>query len=142
MNNTNKMTIFSFVLLLVSCTSNKPNTIYGAGLSSTGLCEESTVQQGFTFKKDDKEAIPCLIMQPRYPREAAMNRIMGYVSLNFTLSESGRPSNIKITESVPEGVFDDVALVSFREWVFKVKKVNDSVVKQENMIYTMEFRVE
>jgi len=124
------------LLLVVSCASNKPNVVTGSTLSSTGLCENNNIDQS------DHEAIPCMIMQPRYPRAAALDRIMGHVRFSFTVSETGLPVDLEIVESVPEGVFNRVAMVAMTQWQFKPKKVNGSAVRQESMTYLMEFKVE
>jgi protein TonB len=57
---------------------------------------------------------------PVYPPEAAKNMISGYVVVKFDLNAEGRPVNIEVTESVPQGVFDVATVTAISKWLFKV----------------------
>jgi TonB family protein len=82
------------------------------------------------------EAVPITIVQPAYPRIAAENRQEGEVTFAFDLSDEGFPINLKIIESTPKGVFDQVALKAIKEWQFKT--ANSA---KKNLRYTMVFRL-
>ncbi len=86
-----------------------------------------------------KEAYPKVVYQPRYPIYAARNNIEGYVKFVFDVKEDGSVDNIKIIESSPVGVFDEVSKESIIKWKFKPAIVDGKRVRQKNMVYTMEY---
>ncbi len=53
---------------------------------------------------------------PKYPRTAAIERIEGFVELEFDLMPDGEIVNIRILESVPDNVFDKVAIDAVSQW--------------------------
>ena len=57
-------------------------------------------------------------VEPRYPREARVNRIEGYVRLRFSVTESGEPRDITVVEAQPPGVFEEEAISALRRWRF------------------------
>ncbi len=54
-----------------------------------------------------------------YPPRARAKGITGYVLFNLLISPSGEVESAQILESVPPGVFDEVALASIRQWRFE-----------------------
>ena len=81
-------------------------------------------------------AIPTKVIAPIYPRKAAQKGIEGSVTFNFDLEESGKPTNLKITNSRPEGVFEKEAKEAIKQWLFKSESG-----ESENLQYTMDFRL-
>jgi len=68
---------------------------------------------------------PVMRVEPKYPIDAAKNRITGYVQLAFDVSRTGDVSNINVIESSPTGVFDKVATKALSQWKYKAS-VNGS----------------
>lgn len=87
-----------------------------------------------------EEAIPVEVWEPRYPRQAAIDGVEGYVVFVFDVSSDGRINNVRKVKSVPEDVFDDAALHALKKWKFKPALDNGVPVMQKDMIYTLEFR--
>lgn len=54
-----------------------------------------------------------------YPARARANSIEGYVTLSLLIDETGALEEIRVTEAVPEGVFEDSALAAIRSWRFE-----------------------
>jgi len=81
------------------------------------------------------DAIPTNIVQPRYPRKAALEGVEGWVKLRFDLDEKGSPLNLKVVNSMPEGVFVDVSIKAVKQWKFKVDG------SKENLVYTLEYEM-
>ncbi|ACV26204.1 TonB family protein [Kangiella koreensis] len=73
---------------------------------------------------------------PQYPKAAAEKGIEGHVIFNFDVDHNGKPLNIKVSESVPEGVFDEVALNAFKEWEFAHNK------QTQNLKYKLDFKLQ
>jgi protein TonB len=86
-------------------------------------------------------AIPDKIVNPRYPRQAALDGVEGYVKFRFDIAANGSIKNLKMLDSVPSGVFDAVATYSIRQWRFKTAQKNGVPVEQKDMVYTMQFQM-
>lgn len=78
-------------------------------------------QQGETVMTEDvvdqlpqvqyREPIP-------YPPSAKENNIHGHVTVNILVNKGGQVDQVKLLDSSPEGVFDQVAINSVRGWSF------------------------
>ena len=87
-------------------------------------------------------ASPEKVVQPRYPRNAAMSGVQGFSKIAFNLDKNGVPRNVSILESVPHKVFDKEILKAVKKWRFKIEKesfVNG--LSERRLKYTMEFRL-
>lgn len=89
----------------------------------------------------DGEAIPMVIIQPRYPRKAAMEGIEGWVKFKFTIAPDGSPINVELVDAQPRRIFERDARRAIYKWKFKPNVVDGKAVEQHNMIYTMQFQL-
>jgi len=89
----------------------------------------------------DGEAIPMVIIQPRYPRKAAMEGIEGWVKFKFTISPDGTPKNVELVDAQPRRIFERDARRAIYKWKFKPNVVDGKAVEQHNMVYTMQFQL-
>jgi len=89
----------------------------------------------------DGEAIPMVVIEPRYPRKAAMEGIEGWVRFEFTVDADGSPKDIRVIEANPKRVFERDARKAIYKWKFKPKVVDGKAVAQPGMRYTMEFKM-
>lgn len=85
----------------------------------------------------EEEVVPIATIPPEYPIYAAENGIEGYVMFKFDLDANGKPLNIRVDESKPEGVFDTVAMDAIQEWKFS--KSNDG---RKDIQYKLKFQLE
>lgn len=116
------LVIVTFSLATLSCSTMKPNFS----------------QEQF---KGLEEAKPAKILNPRYPRQAAIDRVEGYVKFIFDISPDGSIENLRKIESVPSGVFDYVATYAISQWRFKPAERDGKSIKQKNMTYTLQFQM-
>ncbi len=105
----------------------------GAGGMFIGNMEQMMSQDG--------EAIPLVIIEPQYPRKAAMDGIEGYVRFKFTVKPDGYPKDVEIIDANPKRVFDKDGRRAIYKWRFKPKVVDGVAVEQPNMYYTLEFKL-
>jgi protein TonB len=89
----------------------------------------------------DGEAIPMVIIQPRYPRKAAMEGIEGWVKFKFTISPDGTPKDVELIDAQPRRIFERDARRAIYKWKFKPNVVDGKAIEQKNMIYTMQFQL-
>ncbi len=89
----------------------------------------------------DGDAIPMVIIQPQYPRKAAMEGIEGWVRFEFTVAPDGSPQDVQVIDAKPRRIFERDARKAIYKWKFKPKVVDGKAVAQPNMKYTMEFKL-
>ncbi|WP_371194618.1 energy transducer TonB [Glaciecola sp. SC05] len=66
---------------------------------------------------------------PKYPPEAAVKGLEGYVIIEYDISERGKPININVIESLPAKVFDKAAIYSFKGWQYQPSASKCHVVR-------------
>jgi len=59
-----------------------------------------------------------VLTQPKYPASALAQGISGRVDLDLLVGTDGRPKEIRVAKSRPEGVFDKVAVEAAGQWQF------------------------
>jgi protein TonB len=64
-----------------------------------------------------------------YPPRARAKGIEGYVVFSLLIGITGEIEQVKIVESYPEGVFDDVAMQGINEWRFEPAQYQGKSVK-------------
>lgn len=80
-------------------------------------------------KAENHEALLRSMEPPIYPREAAREKTQGYVTLEFTLNETGSTEDIRVIESVPPGTFDAAAIDAVSQYSFWPRQVNGKMVR-------------
>lgn len=63
---------------------------------------------------------------PEYPSDARRKGIEGYAIVEFGLTPDGHTRDLRVTESSPQGVFDDAALDAVRSWRFESVSEEDA----------------
>ena len=83
-----------------------------------------------TKLEPNRNVMPISRVNPRYPRSAQKRGIEGHVVLQFTITQTGTVTNIKVVDSVPPQVFDAAAKRALARWKFKPKVVDNASVTQ------------
>jgi len=83
----------------------------------------------------DSETTVSSIVNPLYPRQAAMEGVEGYVKFKFDIDASGAPQNIEIIEAQPTNTFEAEATKAFTQWRFKPEG-------KKGAQYTLEFKLQ
>jgi len=89
----------------------------------------------------DTEAIPLFRMAPQYPDRAASRGIEGYVVMEFTITETGAVTNIKVVEANPPGIFDRAAIRAMERWKYKPKIVDGKPVPRHGVRNQLTFKL-
>lgn len=74
------------------------------------------------------DVVPLVRINPQYPRNAQMNMIEGYVTIEFTITETGSVRDPKVIDSKPPRVFDREAIRAILRWKFKPRVVDGTAV--------------
>ena len=87
--------------------------------------------ENVAMSADTVDVLPLPKYRPMldYPKRARAKGIVGYVKFNLLINALGTVEKIKILESVPAGVFDQVALSNIRQWKFDAARYQEKTVK-------------
>lgn len=108
-----------------------PSTGSGPFLGNLGQVDRS--QEG--------DIVPLVRIQPQYPRDAAMNQIEGWVTIEFTIDETGSVRSPRVVEAKPPRVFDREAIRAILRWKFKPRVVDGQPVPRR-ATQTIEFTLD
>jgi protein TonB len=74
-----------------------------------------------TMTADTVDQPPVVMQRPplEYPPQARKKGISGYVTVSLLVTPGGQVEKAQVTESVPQGTFDQVALTSVKQWRFQ-----------------------
>jgi TonB family protein len=72
--------------------------------------------------------------KPVYPAKAELNRVTGWVELNFTVAEDGAVKDIAVHASSNPGVFDAAAVGALSQWRYKPVQRDAKAVAQRARI--------
>jgi len=92
-------------------------------------------------RKEEGDVVPLVRINPQYPRDAAMNQIEGYVTIEFTITETGSVRNPRVIDSSPPRVFDREAIRAILRWKFKPRVV-EGVAVERRATQTIEFNLD
>ncbi|HMB38485.1 MAG TPA: energy transducer TonB [Wenzhouxiangellaceae bacterium] len=84
------------------------------------------------------DVVPLVRINPQYPRDAAMNQIEGFVTIEFTITETGSVRDPRIIDSKPPRVFDREAIRAILRWKFKPRVVDGTAVSRQ-AVQTLDF---
>ncbi len=100
--------------------------IMGSGSELLG-----NVSKDLTMTESTVDSLPRATQRAalEYPKEAKRKGIQGYVLFNLLIGKDGRVQRSKILEAVPEGVFEDAAAASVRQWRFEPATYQGEAVK-------------
>lgn len=87
------------------------------------------------------DVVPLVRINPQYPRDAAMNQIEGYVTIEFTITETGSVRNPRVIDSKPPRVFDREAIRAILRWKFKPRVVDGEAIARR-ATQTIEFNLD
>jgi TonB family protein len=90
---------------------------------------------------NDRDLIPLVRIEPRYPPQAAAARQTGYVIVEFAITERGTVENPRVIEAKPKGVFDRSALEAVLRWKYGPKVVDGKAVRREGVQVRLDFRL-
>ena len=64
-----------------------------------------------------------------YPKKARKMGVSGYVVMNLLINKQGGVEKVKVLESQPANIFDDVAVTGVKTWRFKPAQYKGEAVK-------------
>jgi len=89
----------------------------------------------------DSDVVPIVRIEPRYPREALLRGLEGWVQVEFTIDEDGRVSDAVVVAAEPKRIFDRSAVQAILRWKFKPRIVDGRPVDRRAS-QIIEFKLE
>lgn len=86
------------------------------------------------------DIIPLVRIQPMYPRRAAIAKIEGFVTVEFTITETGSVTDPEVVDSKPPRVFDREAIRAILKWKFKPRVIDGQPVARR-ATQTLDFKL-
>lgn len=62
---------------------------------------------------------PQMRVEPKYPVQAAQQRITGYVQAQFNIKPDGSVTDVNITKAEPADTFNKVAITALEQWTYQ-----------------------
>jgi TonB family protein len=103
--------------LLIGCQSTTSKVIF----DEDNLVKYESRCDIVKLAEEEAAIYPIVRVAPRVPNKAAMNKIPGYVRMEFDISEHGKPVHINVVESFPNDLFNTVAISALKKWRYKPK---------------------
>ncbi|BCE01048.1 energy transducer TonB [Marinicellulosiphila megalodicopiae] len=91
---------------------------------------------------EDGDAIPIVRGQPIYPQAAAKKGLEGYVTLKFTISETGSVRDVTVIDANPQNVFERSAISAVMRYKYKPKKENGVAIQSVGEVVTLNFTLQ
>ncbi len=70
---------------------------------------------------------------PHYPSMALIQKVEGWVEVQFTVSKTGSVSQARVTRAFPQEIFDLAALAAIRQWKYIPRVVDGKEVDTPEM---------
>lgn len=87
------------------------------------------------------DLIPLVRISPQYPRNAARDRIEGWVDFEVTINPDGTVRSARPIKAQPRGVFEAAGMQAILKWKFKPKVVDGKGVESKG-IQHIDFNME
>ncbi|WP_213882554.1 energy transducer TonB [Vibrio crassostreae] len=89
----------------------------------------------------NQQAMPLYRVEPRYPAKALKRGAEGFVTLSFTIDETGRPTDIQVTDANPRRMFEREAVRAMKKYKYQPKVVDGKAPPQFGQTFTFEFKL-
>lgn len=87
-------------------------------------------------------AKPIMRVEPRYPVQAAKDKMEGSVVLEFDIEADGSTGNIRVISAEPKRIFDKSAIIALKQWKYKPKISAGKALKQSGLKVQLDFRLD
>jgi len=76
------------------------------------------------------EIKPIVTVAPQYPTKAILERLEGFVSVEFVVDVNGGVKSVKVIDAEPKDIFNKVAVQAVSKYKFIPKIVDNKAVEQ------------
>ncbi len=90
---------------------------------------------------EDTDAVPLVRVNPRYPRDAQVRGISGWVHLEFAVTPQGATADIVVLASDPEGYFEQAAIEAVERYEYKPRMTGRRAVSRPGLQVVLSFDI-
>lgn len=84
----------------------------------------------------DQDALPIVRFEPDYPPSAERRGIEGWVQVQFSVTRTGRVTDVVVVDANPPGVFEEESIEAVRRWLYN-PKIEDGVAVERVGLQTV-----
>ncbi|MGD8109465.1 TonB family protein [Vibrio sp. TRT 21S02] len=89
----------------------------------------------------NQEVVPLYRVEPAYPAKAKARGVEGFVTLSFTIDETGRPVDVEVVDAKPRRFFERDAIRALRRWKYQPQIEEGKAVARQGQTVTLEFKL-
>ncbi len=89
----------------------------------------------------DRDIVPLVQVEPRYPLNARQQGIEGWVELLFTITKMGTAKDIQVTAADPGSIFNRAAVQAVGKWKYNPKIEDGVAVERPNVRQRIKFKL-
>jgi len=107
----------------------------GKSEKATQYCQEIGRAQPWV---EDKDSVPIYMQNPKWPKEAVLNKQTGTVKVGFTITKDGFGKDFRVVKSKGSNAFKATTIKAMKKWRFAPKFVDGKAVDSDakfTMIY-------
>lgn len=87
------------------------------------------------------DVVPLVRVNPQYPHGALRDQIEGYVTIQFTITETGMVRDPRVIDAQPPRIFNKEAIRAIQRWKFKPRIVAGAAVSR-SATQTLAFKLD
>ena len=95
----------------------------------------------FGSSGSDRDVVPLVQVEPRYPLNAKQKGIEGWVELVFTITKIGTIKDVIVTAADPGTIFNRAAMQAVSKWKYNPKIEDGEAVDRPNVRQRIRFRL-
>ncbi len=126
LNQTKKLTLSVVLMSLISMTTTvvqAHNADNQGNKSNSG--ENSAAVAALKQKIEKRGRVLLKHVEAVYPQAAQAQKLVGSVTMKFTVNKNGSIGNIEVVDSFPGRIFDNAAIAALAQW--KYQPVNQPI---------------
>ncbi|MEI7948975.1 MAG: energy transducer TonB [Gammaproteobacteria bacterium] len=90
----------------------------------------------------DRDVVPLVRINPEYPQRALSRGIEGWVTVQFTITETGSVADPIVVDAMPKGMFDEAALKAIARWRYNPKVEDGKPIVRKGIQTMLRFQLE
>ncbi|MEX2499848.1 MAG: energy transducer TonB [Wenzhouxiangellaceae bacterium] len=95
-----------------------------------GVSRGPTFGPGKPDQAAEGDVVPLVRVNPQYPQDALRDQIEGYVTIQFTITETGMVRDPRVIDAQPARIFNKEAIRAIQRWKFKPRIVGGVAVSR------------
>jgi periplasmic protein TonB len=115
----------------------------GAAVNLAPVIDTAGAMTGLSISAgSDRDIQPLVRIPPEFPPRALSRGTEGWVTLQFTITETGSVADIVVVDASPKGVFDDAAIKALQRWRYNPKIEGAQAVARKGVQVLLRFDLE